>query len=115
MCISKKKPMKTPLTLLLEKIKKEAFGFLAGNGLEITRNGKEITYAMKDDIVMGKKNSEGKDDGKDGTFTVTGKAGNSVTADGKDGKLTLASATDDKGKKNQVVINGKDSPVDGII
>ncbi|WP_288863393.1 YadA-like family protein, partial [uncultured Megasphaera sp.] len=109
----KEKTNENTFNIALGKDEKEAFGFLAGNGLEITRNGKEITYAMKDDITLGKKNSAGQDDGKDGKFTVTGKAGNSVAVDGKDGQLTLASATDDKGKKNQIALNGKDGSVRG--
>ncbi|KGF46613.1 hypothetical protein HMPREF0872_07825, partial [Veillonella montpellierensis DNF00314] len=109
----KEKTDENTFNIGLGKDEKEAFGFLAGNGLEITRHDKEITYAMKDDITLGHKNSDGQDDGKDGKFTVTGKDGNSVTVDGKDGKLTLASATDDKGKTNQIVVNGKDGSVRG--
>ncbi|KXB92289.1 hypothetical protein HMPREF3191_00729, partial [Veillonellaceae bacterium DNF00626] len=62
---------------------KDAFGFDAGNGLEISKNGKKITYALKDDIEVGKEGN----DGKDGKVVVNGKDGEKVTINGKNGEI----------------------------
>ena len=58
-------------TVKLGGDQKDAFGFAAGNGLEISKTGKKITYALKDEVEVGKQGT-GKD-GKDGKVTVHGK------------------------------------------
>ncbi|MUP59606.1 hypothetical protein C3L56_06315, partial [Veillonellaceae bacterium M2-4] len=84
---------------------KDAFGFDAGNGLEISKNGKKITYALKDDIEVGKEGQPGQA-GKDGKVTVNGKDGEKVTIDGKDGKI------ESKAKDGTTVtVNGKDGTI----
>ena len=70
-------------TVKLGEDKKDAFGFAAGNGLEISKTGKKITYALKDDVEVGKQGT----DGKDGKITVHGKDGESVVINGKDGTI----------------------------
>ncbi|KGF47138.1 hypothetical protein HMPREF0872_05525, partial [Veillonella montpellierensis DNF00314] len=87
--------------------KNDAFGFLAGDNLTVSKEGKQITYALKDDLAVGK---EGQD-GKDGTLTVHGKAGETVAINGKDGNVTIESAKDGESKKNTITMNGKDGTV----
>ncbi|KXB91412.1 hypothetical protein, partial [Megasphaera hutchinsoni] len=89
--------------------KNDAFGFLAGNNLTVSKNkdGKQITYALKDDLAVGK---EGQD-GKDGSLTVHGKEGETVAINGKDGNVTIESAKDGESKKNTITMNGKDGTV----
>ncbi|WP_277293399.1 ESPR-type extended signal peptide-containing protein, partial [Veillonella montpellierensis] len=85
----------------------DAFGFLAGNNLTVSKTDKQITYALKDDLDIGK---EGQD-GKDGTFAVHGKEGETVAINGKDGNVTIESAKDGENKKNTITMNGKDGTV----
>ena len=87
--------------------KNDAFGFLAGNNLTVSKDGKQITYALKDDLAVGK---EGQD-GKDGSLTVHGKDGETVAINGKDGNVTIESAKDGDSKKNTITMNGKDGTV----
>ncbi|WP_288832275.1 hypothetical protein, partial [uncultured Megasphaera sp.] len=87
--------------------KNDAFGFLAGNNLTVSKDGKQITYALKDDLAVGK---EGQD-GKDGSLTVHGKDGETVAINGKDGNVTIESAKDGESKKNTITMNGKDGTV----
>ena len=78
--------------------KDDKLNFAAGNNLVATLNkdGKTVTYSMKDgvqfnNITTGKKDSSPTNkDGKDGSITVNGKDGKSVTINGKDGTIGLA-------------------------
>ncbi|MUP47636.1 hypothetical protein C3L57_00085, partial [Veillonellaceae bacterium M2-8] len=86
---------------------KDAFGFDAGNGLEISKNGKKITYALKDDIEVGKEGN----DGKDGKVVVNGKDGEKVTINGKNGEIGIQGPKGADGKTNTVTISGKDGTI----
>ncbi|KGF46252.1 hypothetical protein HMPREF0872_08880, partial [Veillonella montpellierensis DNF00314] len=87
---------------------KDAFGFDAGNGLAITRNGKKITYSLQDDVSIGKAGQ----DGKDGKITVNGKDGESVTINGKNGEIGIQGPKGADGKDgNSVTLSGKDGTI----
>ena len=86
---------------------KDAFGFDAGNGLAITRNGKKIIYSLQDDVSVGKAGQ----DGKDGKVTVNGKDGESVTINGKNGEIGAQGPKGADGKSNSVTISGKDGTI----
>ncbi|KXB91105.1 hemagglutinin, partial [Megasphaera hutchinsoni] len=87
---------------------KDAFGFDAGNGLEISKNGKKITYALKDDIEVGKDGN----DGKDGKVVVNGKDGEKVTINGKNGEIGIQGPKGADGKDgNSITLSGKDGTI----
>ncbi|WP_311515974.1 hypothetical protein, partial [uncultured Megasphaera sp.] len=90
--------------------KNDAIGFLAGNNLTVTHKDKQITYALKDDLSVGRKNENG-EPGKDGSIGVQGKNGESVVINGKDGTVTMESAKDEHNNKNTISLNGKDGTV----
>ena len=95
--------------------KDDKLNFAAGNNLVATLNkdGKTVTYSMKDgvqfnNITTGKKDSSPTNkDGKDGSITVNGKDGKSVTINGKDGTIGLAGTNGADG----VVINGENHTI----
>ncbi|WP_277300726.1 ESPR-type extended signal peptide-containing protein, partial [Veillonella montpellierensis] len=87
---------------------KDAFGFDAGNGLEISKNGKKITYSLQDDVSVGKAG----DNGKDGKITVNGKDGEKVTINGKNGEIGLQGPKGADGTDgNSVTLSGKDGTI----
>ncbi|MUP49052.1 hypothetical protein C3L57_07630, partial [Veillonellaceae bacterium M2-8] len=86
---------------------KDAFGFDAGNGLEISKNGKKITYSLQDDVSVGKAGEKG----KDGKVTVNGKDGEKVTINGKNGEIGIQGPKGADGKTNTVTISGKDGTI----
>ncbi|WP_288895215.1 hypothetical protein, partial [uncultured Megasphaera sp.] len=90
--------------------KNDAIGFLAGNNLTVTHKDKQITYALKDDLSVGRKTENG-EPGKDGSIGVQGKNGESVVINGKDGTVTMESAKDEHNNKNTISLNGKDGTV----
>ncbi|KGF46218.1 hypothetical protein HMPREF0872_08900, partial [Veillonella montpellierensis DNF00314] len=88
--------------------KKDAFGFDAGNGLAITRDGKKITYSLQDDVSVGKAG----DNGKDGKITVNGKDGEKVTINGKNGEIGIQGPKGADGKDgNSITLSGKDGTI----
>ncbi|MUP50830.1 hypothetical protein C3L55_08355 [Veillonellaceae bacterium M1-70] len=63
--------------------------------MEISKSGKKITYALKDDVEVGKQGVAGTGtDGKDGKVTVHGKDGESVVINGKNGEVTIKGSTE---------------------
>ena len=91
----------------LGDVTKDAFGFDAGNGLEISKNGKKIIYSLKDDVSVGTTGQNG----KDGKVTVNGKDGEKVTINGKNGEIGVQGPKGADGKTNTVTISGKDGTI----
>ncbi|MUP50837.1 hypothetical protein C3L55_08405, partial [Veillonellaceae bacterium M1-70] len=62
---------------LKEEIDKNRTTMQGSENVAVTGSGKQgdpFTVALKDTVTLGKKDSDGKDDGKEGKITVTGKA-----------------------------------------
>ncbi|EGL42220.1 hemagglutinin, partial [Megasphaera lornae] len=103
----KEKTQENTFNIALGREQKDAFGFLAGNGLDIIRRNKEIMYALQNNITLGKK------DGEDGSFTVTGKTGNRITMDGKTGDLVLQGTQNATGKTPTLSLHGQTGSIRG--
>lgn len=84
----------------------ETVTFLSGKNLKVKQNGNNITYAVVDNLNLGKNGN----DGVDGSVSVTGKDGGTVTLNGKDGSIGL---TGPKGKDGKDGVSAKISINDG--